>query len=211
MAVETARLSGRFKRPLETCTSYSKWILTCRRAFTHPLRLPCHQMKFHSEMHEVIKSINGVRGGLRDLVIAINRPGESDWWTHDGHWHELGERLDASLKDADRINTELRQALYLKGIRALLARTKAPATKPDQIPVKVQKALDYIKERGHVKGLLVAKHIQVSYARFRSNYVPKLRALGVVNEGEGYCLPDPEPPPSLPPPSFGDNSLDIPF
>ena len=56
---------------------------------------------------------------------------------------------------------------------------------------KMTMALEFIRERGPVKAVLIAKHIGVEENTFRSNYVPALIASGMSNDrtGDGYYDP----------------------
>lgn len=56
---------------------------------------------------------------------------------------------------------------------------------------KVQKALQFIREKGPLFGKEVAKHIKVEFSTFRTRYVPLLKsAHGVVNRPDkGYFVP----------------------
>ncbi|WP_442481913.1 hypothetical protein [Aeoliella sp. SH292] len=52
---------------------------------------------------------------------------------------------------------------------------------------KLAKALQYVKAYGPVeKQLLIAKHIDVSLATFRSNFVPVLKSQGMYHSKEGW-------------------------
>ena len=51
---------------------------------------------------------------------------------------------------------------------------------------KVFNALGFIKDKGPIKGLLIARHIMVKMSTFRSHYVPKLKELGVISTDDGY-------------------------
>jgi len=153
-------------------------------------------MIFHSDMALILDRINEVRSELQTLVISRSRPSGWPWYDDCAErWEELSANLIASLENAERSNEELRKSLYARSMSQLVARShpKVHKKKPiPKVPPKVQKALDFIRQRGRVKGLLVAKHIEVSYPRFRSHYVPKLKVLGVMNDqqGDGYYFPE---------------------
>ena len=51
---------------------------------------------------------------------------------------------------------------------------------------KVVKAVQYVKQKGPIKGLAIARHIRVEESTFRTHYVPKLKKLGVVSTEDGY-------------------------
>lgn len=55
---------------------------------------------------------------------------------------------------------------------------------------QVDAAMVYIRKCGPVKGVLVARHLNIQESTFRTHLVPLLKARGVVNndDGEGYFL-----------------------
>jgi len=63
-----------------------------------------------------------------------------------------------------------------------------PALSPI-MEAKVQKAMDFIDNKGKVKALSVAKEIGVKEGTFRKYYVPILKQRGVQNDGTGYYRP----------------------
>ena len=107
---------------------------------------------------------------------------------------------ESALRNAEIRDEELRAHLYTDGINEILAADSSEPTEEEELDFgalfapehpKVYKALGFIKEKGPVKGLVVARHIDVSPERFRSHYVPKLKKLGVKNNkrGDGYYVP----------------------
>jgi hypothetical protein len=56
---------------------------------------------------------------------------------------------------------------------------------------KVLQALTIIKEEGPIKGILVARKLNIVETTFRKHYVPALKRMGVMNDqtGDGYYVP----------------------
>lgn len=63
-----------------------------------------------------------------------------------------------------------------------------PASTKRQI--KLDAALAYIRKSGPVCGAAVAAYIKIDESTFRKHYVPALKSQGVLNNGDGYFLPD---------------------
>jgi len=53
---------------------------------------------------------------------------------------------------------------------------------------KVERALEFIRQKPGSKAVIIAGHIDVGEPTFRSNYVPVLKDRGVKNDGEGYYI-----------------------
>lgn len=51
---------------------------------------------------------------------------------------------------------------------------------------KLQRALEFVKDRGPIKGLAIAKHLNIEESTFRKHYAPKLRDRGVISTDDGY-------------------------
>ena len=70
--------------------------------------------------------------------------------------------------------------------QTLVADSAVSKLKPKQ-----RHAYDYIRENGPVKGLTVAKSVNVKLSTFNTHYVPALKECGVENvrDGDGYFVP----------------------
>jgi hypothetical protein len=156
-------------------------------------------MKYRSELAEILEEIDKVRSALTDLVMAIDRPTSDPWYEYGERWERVGNSLASTLESAARNDDELRQILYSRAVSGIAARSNhtpdlpsdiAPPPPKPAVSPKVQKAIDYIRSKGPVKALSIARHIGLKGdAGFRKHYVPKLKALGVKNDGNGYYLP----------------------
>jgi hypothetical protein len=159
--------------------------------------------KYRFNLVKVLEKIERVRTALMDLAISIDRPSSEPWYGCAEGWEWIGNELAQSLDNAASDDEELREFLYQRAIKGFGGPVRSRAdyaamlldaadSEPEQrLHPKVKMALDFIKARGPVKAIVVANHIGVSSTGFRSRYVPKLKALGVRNDGhgDGYYFP----------------------
>jgi hypothetical protein len=205
------------RKPFASCTNCwktpSRFLLRLLRNLNHLSDIGTME-KYRFRIAYILKTIESVREALKDLAISIDRHSESPWHDCEDRWHLLGDDLLESLEDAARFEPELREVLYQRAIAGLppterqreetsrravqlLESTEDDEAAPEQIiPAKVRMALEFIKAKGPVKAVLVANHIDISHPGFRTRYVPKLKALGVKNDGDGYYYPKPAAPDS---------------
>lgn len=161
-------------------------------------------MASHSEMREILVAIEAVRKELKTLLIEVDL--SEPIFIHSPYvsrqaqtWHGLEIDLGRVLEHAKSYNSEVRESLYQRsletsGIGALIAKNSGkPAPKPKaKAHPNLQKAYDFIKAQGPVKAALVCRKIDVESSTFRTHYVPKLKEMGVKNDGHGYYVPPEE-------------------
>ncbi len=153
-------------------------------------------MTYHSEVETLLTSVNELRRRFEEIVISEHRGSDIDAVAdiYGTGWNRAVIKLQLALGYVATDVPEVRQALYQRGLQQIRNTEGFGADSPTEpnhkprIAPKVQQALDYIKLHGPVKGILVARHIKVSYPRFRSVYRRRLGDLGVRNDGKGYYV-----------------------
>lgn len=155
-------------------------------------------MTYPSELGRIVVALSKTREALEDLVRAMGKPSSSrPWWDCLERWDDIEEGLELVLQWAEDENRDLSQRNYMQSLAGLSvakpSTVKATQATPEaaaSISPKVQQAIDFIREKGPIKGLSVASHIGVHPTTFRKYYSPRLKALGVKNDGQGYYVPD---------------------
>ena len=157
-------------------------------------------MTYRSEMAAIVSAIWNVKAELKRLVVAQETGKPVSYHTY-RDWAGLSSRLTEAIDFAADNNPDLGEILYHRGVRNIrrevirpeveeFERRRLAKAEPPALTAKERKALEFVRKKGKVKGILIARHIGVSEPRFRSAYVPKLRPHGLRNDrdGEGYYV-----------------------
>lgn len=159
---------------------------------------------FQGQQGEILKRIqagNAVRAGdawAKELLDALDTahrefnsnpidPSTSDEAARDGLQEEFA-RAKRFMKLADRLYDSYRELAYAY----LVPETNtSPGPRPDinSLAPKYKGALELIKALDRpMKGILLAKKLNVSYDTFKKHYVKALKPFGLANEGDGYFI-----------------------
>ena len=141
-------------------------------------------MKYHSELADIVEAIDSLKKCFHVLVVDYPNMGSSEEFATQHYepmfaaYADLEDCVDAAAKSNDEIMAYLRRV----ALEHVEANTREPV--PDPTP-KQQKALDFVKEKGKVKGILIARHLGITEGAFRTHYVKKLRKYGLRNDRDG--------------------------
>jgi len=147
---------------------------------------------------EVINAIESIRTTLHRTVIAWDAQSKvkiAPYFLES--WPYLTRTLQSNLDTLAMLQPDVHRTVYRKSLARLraehrLADNAQEPTIKKTPTARQKKALDFVREKGRVKGYFLAKHLGVKESTFRKHWEPGLRPFGLRNDrtGDGYYIGD---------------------